>query len=145
LLLVGRIENEDLLAPDLFAWSKTCDHVIYTGVTNTVEKYLSAMDCYVLPSYREGFGMGTIEAEAMGVPVIITDIPGSIDAMLPDVTGKIVPKADAEALCEAMKLFLLDDLSVLGDNGHSFVVENFEQKKLSQLILEDRKRLLKDY
>lgn len=31
---------------------------------------------YILPSYREGFGMGTIEAEAMGVPVIVTDIPG---------------------------------------------------------------------
>ena len=46
-----------------------------------VEKYLSAMDCYILPSYREGFGMGTIEAEAMGVPVIVTDIPGPIDAV----------------------------------------------------------------
>ena len=142
LLMVGRIENEGLLNPELFSWSKECENVVYVGGSNIVEQYLSAMDCFVLPSYREGFGMGTIEAEAMGVPVIVTEIPGPIDAMLPNVTGKMVPMADAGALYSAMKEIMIEDLISFGEKGYSFAVENFEQKKLCQLIFEDRKKLL---
>ncbi len=142
LLLVGRIENEVLLNSELLAWTKNCSNVIYVGESSVVERFLSAMDCFVLPSYREGFGMGTIEAEAMGVPVIVTDIPGPIDAMLPNQTGKIIPKADPEALYNAMQEMQKEELHVLGENGYKFATENFEQDKLCQLILEDRKRLL---
>ena len=142
LLMVGSIENEEVLNSNLLAWSRNCKNVVFVGSTNVVEQYLSAIDCYVLPSYREGFGMGTIEAEAMGVPVIVTEIPGPIDAMLPNITGKLVPKADAEALYNAMKEIPSDDLLSFGENGRSFAEENFEQQKLCQLIFEDRKRLL---
>ena len=142
LLLVGKIDKNPMLNEEIYEWSKTCPNIIYAGRTNVVEQYLSAMDCYILPSYREGFGMGTIEAEAMGVPVIVTKIPGPLDAMLPNVTGKMIPKKDAEALYVAMKEIVSEDLALLGENGHQFVVEKFEQKKLCQLILEDRKRLL---
>lgn len=142
LLMVGNLENEEALNSDLLVWSQSCKNIVYVGVTTVVEQYLSAMDCFVLPSYREGFGMGTIEAEAMGVPVIVTEIPGPIDAILPNITGKLVPKADAEALYNAMKKMPTDDLVYFGENGHSFAVEKFEQHNLCRLILEDRKRLL---
>lgn len=142
LLLVGRIEKEELLDQELYEWSQSCNHVIYVGRTEVVEQYLSAMDCYVLPSYREGFGMGTIEAEAMGVPVIVTDIPGPIDAMIPDVTGKVVKKADVETLYQAMREMKDCPEESFGEKGYEFVRDNFAQEKLLEKILEDRKHLL---
>ena len=142
LMLVGRLEKTETLDTEKFEWSKNCDRVIYTGETKVVEQYMSAFDCYLLPSYREGFGTGTIEAEAMGVPLIITRIPGPIDGVVEDVTAKIVPKADAEALYEAMKNMPNEDLQAMSEAGYRFVLENFEQKQLFAKIVEDRKRLL---
>ena len=114
------------------------------GYTDVVEQYLSAMDCYILPSYREGFGMGVVEAEAMGLPVIVSDIPGPTDAMIDGETGIIVKKADVETLTMAMKKVLNDrEFCVKCEkNGIEFAKNNFEQKKLFSYILEDRKKLL---
>lgn len=142
LMLVGSIEKTETLDAEKFEWSKACKNIVYTGATKVVEQYMSAFDCYLLPSYREGFGSGTIEAQAMGVPLIITRIPGPVDGVMEDVTAKIVPKADAEALYEAMNNMQTADLKAMGEAGYQFVLENFEQKKLFSKIAEDRKRLL---
>ena len=142
LILVGRIEKTETLHAELFEWSKTCEKIVYVGSSNIVEQYVSAFDCFVLPSYREGFGMGTIEAQAMAVPLIITRIPGPIDGVIENQTAKVVPKADAEALYVAMSEMPKEDLDAMGQAGYRFVVENFEQQKLFGQILEDRKRLL---
>lgn len=130
-----------------YQWSVKNKNVIYTGMVDNVEEYLSAMDCYILPSYREGFGMGTIEAEAMEVPVIVTNIPGPIDAMIKDVTGKVIPKKDWESLHNAMvEIYTMtkEERKKMGEEGRKFVVNNFEQNTLCQLLLQDRKNLLKD-
>lgn len=145
LLMVGLLENVALLDSSLYQWSQREDHVIYCGYTNAVEQYLAASDVYVLPSYREGFGSAVIEAEAMKVPVIVSDIPGPTDAMQRDVTGIVVKKADSGSLYQAM-LSLYSDENLrkqLGENAYKFAVEKFEQQKLFEKILEDRKRLLK--
>lgn len=142
LVLVGRIEKTETLDEEKFAWSKTCENILYVGNSNIVEQYMSAFDCYVLPSYREGFGSGTIEAQAMGVPLIITRIPGPVDGVIEDVTAKIVPKADAEALYQAMLAMPNENLVEMGEKGYAFVKENFEQQQLFAKIVEDRKRLL---
>lgn len=144
LMLVGSIENEQLLDADLLQWANNSPKVIFTGRTNVVEQYLSAMDVYILPSYREGFGMGVIESEAMGVPVIVTDIPGPIDAMINRETGITIPKKDVSALENAMRE-LLDNKKIAlsyGQNGMVYVKNNFEQKQFFEYVLEDRKKLL---
>lgn len=144
LMMVGATENDTTVDEDLFSWSKKCDHVIYTGFTNDVEQYLSAMDTYILPSYREGFGMGVVEAEAMGVPVIVSDIPGPIDAMKKDETGLIVKKGSIKELLDAMnQLYANKDLlEEYGRNAYHLASTKFEQKKLFHKILLDRKKLL---
>ena len=76
LMLVGNMEKAESVDQELYDWARGEDRVIFCGYTNVVERYLATMDAYVLPSYREGFGSVVIEAEAMGVPVIVTDIPG---------------------------------------------------------------------
>lgn len=144
LMLVGRMENEQLLDQRLYEWAKETDRVIFCGQSSEVEKYMSAMDVYILPSYREGFGSAVVEAEAMGVPVIVSDIPGPTDAMKRDITGLVVKKADTESLRDGM-LRMLDDPQMrerFALEAYKFASEGFDQKKLSQHILEDRKKLM---
>lgn len=146
LLVVGNSEMDSTVNKDLYDWSVNEKRVIYVGSTNVVEQYLGASDCYILPSYREGFGLSVIEAEAMGLPVIVTDIPGPIDAILPNKTGIAVEKQNSDELLKAMELLYNDSQlrESFGIEGHRFVVQNFEQKKLLTHILEDRKNLLKN-
>lgn len=144
LMLVGSEEINKNIDFDLFNWSKLAENVIYTGSTSVVEQYLSAMDVYILPSYREGFGSGVIEAEAMGLPVIVSNIPGPTDAMLKDKTGLVVEKADVKSLAEAMNTIYNDRelYQSLASKAHNFAKEHFEQNKLFEYIVDDRKKLL---
>ena len=146
LMMVGNPEKADSVKPELYAWAEQEPHVLFCGYTNVVEQHLAAMDVYLLPSYREGFGSGVIEAEAMGLPVIVTDIPGPTDAMLPNETGLLVPKADADALELAMEALQQDPerCAELGRNGFRFSTKKFEQNQLFGYILGDREHLLKE-
>lgn len=144
LMMVGSPEKADSVDASLYEWAKNEPRVLFCGYTNVVERYLSAMDVYILPSYREGFGSAVIEAEAMGVPVIVTDIPGPTNAMLRDETGLVVPKKDTAALQTAMETLAADPelCKRFAQAGYRFASEKFEQKTLFGYILEDRKRLL---
>lgn len=145
LIMVGPNEVDTTINQDLYGWSVKSNRVIYTGFTNFVEQYLAAMDCYILPSYREGFGMGVVEAEAMGLPVIVSDIPGPVDAMENQRTGVVVPAKDEQALYSAM-CWIIEHPAIAqqySQAGVDYVQERFEQNKLQKYILEDRIRLLK--
>lgn len=144
LIMVGPSEVDETINQELYTWASENEKTKFTGYTTVVEQYLSAMDCYILPSYREGFGMGVVEAEAMGVPVIVTDIPGPTDAMIDNETGIVVQKADVESLYNAMISIREDKVRyfVMAEKAHDFAVYNFEQKQLFNYILEDRKKLL---
>ena len=144
LFILGGNEFEAGVNSALYNKSVADESVLYTGKVSDVEKYLAASDCYILPSYREGFGMSVIEAQAMGVPVIVTDIPGPTDGMLDGKTGLVVPKQDASALCGAMEKMYADSEMRLrfGRAGHEFVKNNFAQSRFFEYLLQDRKRLL---
>ena len=146
LLMVGPNETGENVNSELYQWSKNSSQIRYIGYTSVVEQYLAAMDTYILPSYREGFGMSVIEAEAMGVPVIVTDIPGPIDAMKDQKTGIIVKKADIDSLENAMDGLYVnpEKTKKMGQNGYIFAMTEFNQEQLFQYILEDRKRLLEE-
>ena len=146
LMLVGFAEKADSVNNELYEWAEKCENVHVCGYSTEVEKYFSAMDVYVLPSYREGFGMSVIEAEAMALPIITTDIPGPRDAMVNDFTGISVAVKDVDGLTNAMTK-LYNDRTLckeFGDNGESFAREKFEQQALFEYIREDRKNLLND-
>lgn len=145
LLMVGPDENSGTVNEQLYDWSKNNSKIIYCGFTNEVEKYLAASDVYVLPSYREGFGSAVIEAETMGIPVIVSDIPGPTDAMKKNYTGLIVKKGSTKELAKVMyKLYNDYELrNKYSNNAHEFALVNFEQNKLMKKILEDREILIK--
>ncbi len=146
LMIVGEPDKEESLNKELIDWSKNEANIIYTGKSRVVEQNDSAMDAFVLPSYREGFGMVVIEAEAMGTPVIVTDIPGPTDAMRDGETGIVVKKKDVTSLAAAMK-FLLENPQITkqyGINAAKFAREKFEQKTFFKQHLQKRKELLKE-
>lgn len=145
-LLIGSIDKEESVDSNLYDWSKSNSHVIYCGSTNEVQRYMAAMDCYVMPSYREGFGLTVVEAGAMGIPVICTNIPGPTDAIRNEENGLIIEKKDEEGLKNAiLRLYTNSELcKELGQAGYKSVKENYEQNNLFKYILEDRENLLKD-
>lgn len=146
LVLVGQEEETQTLDTSLLEWAKDAPNVSFHGFVDDIETYFAMMDVLVLPSYREGFGNIVIEAQAMGVPVIVSDIPGPTDAMSSGQTGLVVPVKDVVALQQAMETMASDrnKREEMGQAGYRFVRECFDQKKLCQAMLEDRRRLLEE-
>lgn len=144
LMLVGGMDKADSVDDALYTWAKSEPRVLFCGYTNVVEQYLSAMDVFILPSYREGFGAVVVEAEAMGLPVIVSDIPGPTDAMREGETGLIVKKADVSTLTDAMRRLGNDQAlrEQFAANERPFAEYHFEQSELMRQIMEDRRRLM---
>ncbi len=130
LFLVGLSDRENEIESGLITWAKESDDVIFTGVTSEAEKYYSAFDVFVLPSYREGFGSTIIEAEAMGLPVITTKIPGPTEAIIDNKTGVLVNPKCSEELFDAMNFLYNnpDVCSQMSCEGINFAKSRFDSK-----------------
>lgn len=144
LILIGMEEEEHGLNLTVIEAIYHHPQIITLGKKTNPQEYIAAMDVVVLPSYREGFGIVAIEAQAMGVPVITTDIPGPQDAIINGETGILIPAADQESLMAAMHELKnnQDLLKTMGDKGILFVRENFEQGMFWEKVLEHRMSLL---
>lgn len=144
LLFVGPIEKKETMDPEILEYFEQCDDIIKTGRVSNVEKYTSAMDVYVLPSYREGFGMGVIEASAMGVPVVVTEYPGPSSAMKEGVSGYSVPVKNVTLLTEHILYFLRNPevAKDMGLRGREWVESQFDQKVFIEKYMENRMNLL---
>lgn len=144
LLFVGPLEKEGTIEPELLKWFYENDHIIKTDRVPDVEKHMAAMDIFILPSYREGFGMSVVEAEAMGVPVIVTNIPGPINGMLPNETGMVIPVKSSLAIIDAVTKMLDDDHLRLqmGKKSREFAEKNFDSKKFAKMLLSNRVSLV---
>lgn len=142
LLLIGRIEGEQTLNPELFERAiQDANVIIHESVTD-IERYYAALDVLILPSYREGFGNVVIEAAAVGTPAIVSDIPGPIDTIDKGKTALTVPTKDAKALANAMTQMREVDYVGMGENAMRFAREFFDSKILCEKILERKEYLL---
>lgn len=144
LILIGMEEEEHGLNLTVIEAIHHHPQIITLGWKANIEEYMAAMDVMVLPSYREGFGIVAIEAQAMGVPVITTDIPGPRDAIINGKTGILIPASDEKSLMLAMHKLKnnRDLLKSMGDKAILFVRENFEQGIFWEKVLEHRMSLL---
>lgn len=107
LLLVGGYDDgKDPLAPSTIELINTCGFIENVGLQKDVRPYLAASDCFVLPSYREGFPNSVIEAGAMGLPSIVTDINGSNEIIIKGENGVIIPPQNEERLQMAMEYII---------------------------------------
>ncbi len=145
LLYVGYNEKPDTVDQELLKYFEECEDIISTnGWVDDPQRYLAAMDIFLFPSYREGFGNVVIEAEAMGVPVIVSDIPGPQNGMVDNVTGFKVPPRDWKPLfektCELIEN--KEKREAFGQAGAKFSPEHFDSKVLIKKIIENRDWLI---
>ena len=130
LMLVGRFE--DNLDPLPSRTRETIDStpaIELAGYQTDVRPYLVASDVLVLPSYREGFPNVILQAGAMGLPVIVTDVNGSDEVVEAGVNGVIVPKYDTEALYKAMSDMVEapDKTRQMAAHARKIIVDKFNQ------------------
>lgn len=129
LLLVGPQEQSldplDSSTLELIAKDSSIEAV---GSQADVRSWLAASDVFVLPSYREGFPNVVIEAGAMGLPSIVTDINGSREIIIEGRNGTIVPAHDEASLYEAMKRLMDEDTrNLMKSNARGLISTRFEQ------------------
>lgn len=109
LLLVGKFEDElDPVLPETKQIIENNPKIEFAGYQNDVRPFLVASDVAVLPSYREGFPNVVIQAGAMGLVQIVTDINGCNEVVIEGQNGVIIPKQNEEALYDAMQHLATD-------------------------------------
>ncbi len=110
----------------------------YLGTAIDVRSYLAQTDCVVLPSYREGVPRALLEASAMEVPVVATDVPGCRDVVVDGVTGYLCAARDPTALADAMEHILrlaTSDREALGKRGRELIERKFSEPIVIQRYL----------
>ncbi len=138
-LLVGRFEtNMDSLSSENESFLKNSQNVIYVGYQADVRPFLIAADALVFPSYREGFPNVVLQAGAMGLPSIVTDINGCNEIITEGVNGKIIQPKDEKALYDMMMYFVSEPSEVkkMGLKCRSLIVKRYEQGAVWNAILE---------
>lgn len=119
-------------------------HII--GYTDCPEAYMAIADVLCLPSYREGFGTVVIEAAAMGVPTVGTNIYGLSDAVVDGETGVLVAPRNSEALFEAIANMLKDEVSRrrMSKAAKQRARTIFDADMISSLMVKEYVRLIND-
>jgi len=137
LLLVGGYDSRDILPESVHQTIDTDNDIICTGyILKNIPNYYSLMDVFLFPSHREGFGMCSIEAQAMGIPALVARSHGCVDTIIENVTGEYI-NLTPESISE--RLLSLNDKqkrAEMGNAARTFVCENFERTSLWPLMLD---------
>jgi L-malate glycosyltransferase len=126
-IVVGEVE----LDPSLSALVRELglqDHLHLLGRRSDVAEVLSAMDVFVLSSHDEGMSNAILEAMAMQIPVVATDVGGTGEVVQPGRTGLLVPPKDPTALAQAITQILTvppESATAMGRRGREVVIERF--------------------
>lgn len=132
LLIVGPIEKDDSISEEDYQYLQNNLNIIMTGHVNDTVNYYNHMDVLVFPTYREGFGNVSIEAQAVEVPVIVNNVTGAKDTLINNVTGYLVEKGNYNQIAQKLE-FLIDNPAIkkqLGISGR----ENVESKFRNEII-----------
>lgn len=138
LVIVGPVEESQLDNKELVTKMDKHPAIYSVGTQSDVPLYLSIMDVFCLPAWWEGFGNVSVQAAAMGLPVIATDVTGSKDAVSNGFNGVLLPPKSVEELQEAMLMLQKDAVlrALFGKNGIEWA-KNFN----SQLIWDEMSKL----
>ena len=147
LVLVGpREDNLDPVLPETLQRIHLGDGIESVGGQKDVRPFYAQADALVFPSYREGFPNVVIEAGAMSLASIVTDINGSREIIIDGQNGIIVPSQDEEALYQAMKRFVEhpDEVEKMAANARPLIASRYEQGYVRQCLYDFYKEILKD-
>ena len=112
--------------------------VEFLGGAPDVRPFLARCHVYVLPSYREGTPLSTLEAMAMGRAVVTTDVPGCRETVATGSNGFLVPVKDAVALAEGMSKFLETPalIAQMGRRSRQIAEEKYDVRKVAGVMLQ---------
>lgn len=145
LLLVGPLETElDPLKKETFDEIDNNENIISVGFQQDVRPFLAISDALVFPSYREGFPNVVMQAGAMGLPSIVSNINGCNEIVIEGENGIIVPSKDVDALQKAMSLLLNDSelYTSIKINARKMIVERYQREQVWQALKKEYDLLL---
>ena len=144
LVLVGSHEGESDILPQT-TWDTIVNNknIIEVGHQYDVRPYFAIASALAFPSYREGFPNVVLEAGAMGLPSIVTDINGSNEIIIPDYNGLIIPSKDTKALELAMRWFLDNPKKVdaLGKESRKHIKLKYDRRFVWEEVLKEYKMI----
>lgn len=145
-LVVGPIDHEkaDALTPAIAQEYGVADAFTFTGLRQDMPELYALMDLFVLPSHREGFPRSPMEASAMRVPCIVTDIRGCREAVEHERNGLLVPLGQADALAAAILQLLAqpEQAKALGQAGRQLAEAHFDEELVFSKVKAEYRRLL---
>jgi glycosyltransferase involved in cell wall biosynthesis len=145
LFLTGPVENDDPISATIMARMQTDEDVYFLGNQSDIASIYAAYDVLILYSYREGFGNVALEANSMGKPVIVADIPGARDTVEHMQTGVHAIPRNSTELSKAMEYYIQnpDARKIHGENGAKRARESFSSGVIWQGQLDLYKSLVK--
>lgn len=145
LLLVGPFESElDPLQEKTLQEIETNPNILFAGFQKDVRPYFAISNALVFPSYREGFPNVVMQAGAMGLPSIVTDINGCNEIIIEGKNGIIIPAKNSAALTIAMQTMRREQeyYHQLKENARNMIIERYEQQAVWKAILEEYQMLI---
>ena len=137
-ILVGRFEQElDPIPEEDKDFLEHDEAVKFVGYQSDVRPFLLAADALAFPSYREGFPNVVMQAGALSLPLLVTDISGCTDIVTDGENGIVIPPRDAKALTDKMEYLMThpEVCSQLADAARPSIMSRYEQKDLWQALL----------
>lgn len=114
------------------------DRVTFAGEVahEDVPAMLRRLDIFAMPSTWEGFGVSALEASAMELPVVASDIHGIPDVVLDGKSGLLVPPGDARALADAIARLAVDAAlrRAMGAAGRAYVERDYRWQDNAALM-----------
>ena len=145
LLLVGGLESDlDPLKSETIHEIDKNKNIISVGFQKDVRPYFAISHCLVFPSYREGFPNVVLQAGAMGLPSIVSNINGCNEIIQEGINGSIIPSKDRESLYTVMHKIISDEAwrKQLAGNARDIIVSHYEQKLVWDALLIEYNHLL---
>jgi glycosyltransferase involved in cell wall biosynthesis len=143
LLLVGNFENDlDPLFPETYKILENNNSVISVGFQEDVRSYFAVANALIFPSYREGFSNVVLQAGAMNLPSIVTNINGCNEIIQDNFNGLIIESKNENAVYDSMNKLLNDKDLVckLASNSRNNIVARFEQSLVWNGLLEEYRK-----
>jgi len=143
-LLVGPLESElDPLDVETLEAINHCTGIISVGYQQDVRPYLAISCVLVFPSYREGFPNVVMQAGAMELPSIVSDINGCNEIIIQNKNGLIIPPKSEQQLLDALQLILDDEALRLKmkNNSRGMIVERYEQNVVWRALLGEYQKM----
>lgn len=142
LLLVGPFENElDPLKPETISEIKDNPNIVSVGYQKDVRKYYAISNVLVFPSYREGFPNVVLQAGAMQLPSIVTNINGSNEIITHNKNGLIIPVQNSDAIFAAMLFMMNENIEEMSKHARIMIENRYKQQLVWESLLKEYKEL----